>query len=191
MCEAPALARTARARPRSVNVERTLSPPPHAHTLPLSHLQRPLRFRRTRALVSATINDADTADTVSGAPQLVLSASAALEARSLAYAVPRVARDISAGVPTVGPPAARDALAALRNLMTVPTAPGAVAVAGAVGAGLARANKEAGVSVARAACSVLAHAALTPGESEARVHALVARLKDLTDYDFTPPLARA
>ena len=141
--------------------------------------------------MSASINDADAPDTANGAPQLVLSASSALEARSLAYAVPRVARDIIAGVPTVGPPAARDALATLRNLMTVPTASGVVAVANAVGAGLARANKPASVAVARVACSVLAHAALTPGESEARVHALVARLKDLTDYDFTPPLARA
>ena len=84
-------------------------------------------------------------------PTLLLSFPAVLEFSSLAYAVPRLT--VTAGVPCVGPPAARDAVAALRlALAGVPVNVDAAGAGAGAGTGTGTGNSPGALLTAAATC---------------------------------------
>jgi hypothetical protein len=101
--------------------------------------------------------------------------SASVSRKLLCYGL--APTSVEPGVPQEGYPAALDASSVLKRLLAMHLP--ATAVLGAP-------ISATGLSVS-AQCRVWPHVHLTAAQSEARVHALVSRIKALTGYEATPP----
>ena len=133
-----------------------------------------------------------------GGVHLNLAQSHAITGPTLAYCLPRPMNTIAPGIPTVGPCPARDAVAVLKQVLGGPAPPSlSTDSTNAIADTLFTPNLIPGdtnnaikhIPCATSMCRVFPHSHLTAAQSEERVQALTARIRDLTGYDFTPPQA--
>lgn len=148
--------------------------------------------------------------------RIVLNISSALSARIVCYELPN-ALD-SSGAPRVGPSAAKDAISVLKHMLTqklhlltkeysinrhdlVRCIVGELLTTSKQGSKIDALKAELNhpdlknpvfnslTSILKSCVRVYVHSHLTPAQSESRVQCLIARIKELTGYEYTPPWA--
>jgi hypothetical protein len=107
-----------------------------------------------------------------------------LDASTLAFDVPRLT--MAANEPTVGPAPARNALKALKMLMEATTAAGGFSNRNVFDDNI---SEKRVTPIAHVQCRAFPHSELSPSQSEARVQAMLERLRALTGYEYYVPIA--
>ena len=122
----------------------------------------------------------------------LLTSSSAAEAIAsatgvLAFCIPR--RDAMANVPSVGPAASADAVTTLKSLLRSLASSASISEAERIAGALATSgDSNDSISLLRSFCRVWPHAQLTPAQSQLRVQALVARVREEGGgFEVTPP----